>query len=264
MKKVFWILTSVLALALAACGASGKPTAIPTVSLDSASQSSPASSNKATASGIVVPVKKVELAFPISGVVKTVEVSAGDSVKAGQPLVTLETAIFEAKVKETEANVIVEESQVAYFVRVGTSQENLDSAKADVERMKALVEIAKAQLAQATLVAPFDGTIASVDIHPAEYANIGQVIITMGDLSHMQIETTDLSEKNVSSAKIGGQAKVYIQALNNEFKGKITDIARISQTVGGDVVYKVTIELDEQPEGLRWGMSTDVTIQAQE
>ena len=120
------------------------------------------------------------------------------------------------------------------------------------------------QLAQAILTAPFDGTIASVDIHPAEYANAGQVIIKMGDLSHMQIETTDLSEKNIASVKIGSQANVSIQALKNNFKGKVVDIARISQTVGGDVVYKVTIELDEQPEGLRWGMSTDVTIQAQE
>jgi len=264
MKKVFWMFTSVLALMLTACGASTAPKVIPTVSLDSASQSSSASSNKATASGVVVPVKKVELAFPISGVVKTLEVEAGDSVKAGQPLVTLETGILEAKVKEAEANVIVQETQVAYLIRTGTSQENLDSAKADVERMKALVEIAKAQLAQATLAAPFDGTIASVYIHPSEYANAGQIIIKMGDLSHMQIETADLSEKNIASVKIGSQADVSIQALKNDFKGKVVDIARISQTVGGDVVYKVTIELDEQPEGLRWGMSTDVTIQAQE
>ena len=28
----------------------------------------------------------------------------------------------------------------------------------------------------------------------------------------------------------------------------------------GDVVFKVTIELDEQPEGLRWGMSADVNL----
>lgn len=265
MKKVVLIFTCVLALAVTACGSPAAPTAIPTVSLDSASQSSStASSNKATASGIVVPVKKVELAFPLSGAVKTVEVEAGDTVKAGQPLVTLGTAILESKVKEAEANVIIEETQVAYLVRTGTSQENLDSAKADVERMKALVEIAKAQLAQATLAAPFDGTIASVDIHPAEYASAGQVVIKMGDLSHMQIETTDLSEKNIASVKIGSQANVYIEALKNDFKGKVVDIARISQTVGGDVVYKATIELDKQPEDLRWGMSTDVTIQAQE
>jgi hypothetical protein len=31
--------------------------------------------------------------------------------------------------------------------------------------------------------------------------------------------------------------------------------------VGGDVVFKVTIDLDEKPQGLLWGMSTDVNIE---
>jgi len=30
--------------------------------------------------------------------------------------------------------------------------------------------------------------------------------------------------------------------------------------VGGDVVYAVVVELDEQPPNLRWGMSVDVEI----
>jgi lipopolysaccharide/colanic/teichoic acid biosynthesis glycosyltransferase len=34
MKKVFWILISILALVVTACGSSAAPTAIPTVSLD--------------------------------------------------------------------------------------------------------------------------------------------------------------------------------------------------------------------------------------
>ena len=32
-------------------------------------------------------------------------------------------------------------------------------------------------------------------------------------------------------------------------------------TIGGDVVYQVVIALDEQPEGLRWGMSVEVDIE---
>jgi HlyD family secretion protein len=264
MKKVLLILITILALGLSACGASTSKTAIPTVSLDTGSQSSGASSSKATASAIVVPVEKVELSFPLSGLVKTVEVEAGDSVKAGQTLSTLETAILEAKVREAEANVIVEETQVAYLIRSGTSQENLDAAKADVERMKAHVEIAKAQLAQATLVAPIDGTIASVDISPAEFVNPGQIVVVMGDLSHYQIETTDLSEKDVPNMKPGQSVNVFIEALNENFTGKVVDIARISESVGGDVVFKVTIKLDEQPADLLWGMSADVAVQPQE
>jgi RND family efflux transporter MFP subunit len=261
MKNVFWILTVALVFALTACGSSATPTAIPTVALDSGSQTSSVTSGKASASGIVVPVKKVELAFPLSGVVKTVEVTAGDSVTAGQPLVTLETAILEAKVKEADAAVVTEKTQLAYLVRTGSSQERFDAAQAKIDSAQAAADIAKAQLAQATLAAPFDGTIASVKVSPAEFASSGQVVIVMGDLTHFQIETTDLSEKNVHAVKIGQAATVFIDALGQGFSGKVTDIARVSETVGGDVVFKVTVELDKQPEGLRWGMSTEVNVE---
>ena len=266
MKKVLLISVVILMLALSACSTSATPEAIPTVSLDSGAQPavSSSSSGQASASAIIVPVEKVELSFPLSGAVKTVDVEAGDTVKAGDTLVALDTAILEAKVREAEAAVVTEQTQVAYLVRSGEETERLDAAKADVDRAQAAVDIAKAQLAQATLTAPFGGTIASVDVSPAEFVNPGQIVIVMGDLSHFQIETTDLSEKDVPGIKIGQTANVFIEALGQDFSGKVVDIARVSETVGGDVVFKVTIELDNQPEGLRWGMSGDVSIQTQE
>jgi RND family efflux transporter MFP subunit len=247
-------------LALTACGSSATPTAIPTVSLDSASQPS-ASPDSASASAVIVPMQKVELAFPTLGAVKNVEVAAGDSVTANQPLVTLDASILEAKIKEAESNVIIAQTTVTYLKRSGTSQERLDAALADVDRAQTAVDIAKAQLAQATLVAPFDGTIASVEISPAEIANPGQIIVVMGDLSKFQIETTDLSEKNIPAVQVGQSVTIFIDALDAEFTGKVSDIARVSETVGGDVVYKVTIQFDAQPADLRWGMSAEVNIE---
>jgi len=266
MKKEYLIVTTLFALVLSACSARATATSIPTVSLDSSSSTSQPSSfsGGASASGIVVPIKKVELSFPTGGIVKTVEVAAGDSVKANQPLVTLDTAILEARVAEAEAAVITQSTTLKYLQRtvdVGASQERLDAAQANIDSAKAAVDIAKAQLAQATLMAPFDGTVASVDIHSAEFANPGQIIVTMGDLSHLQIQTTDLSEKDVPSIKTGQVAHIFIEAINQEVSGKVTDIARVSTTVGGDVVYTVTIQFDTQPEGLRWGMSAEVKIE---
>ncbi|GAB4541934.1 MAG: hypothetical protein Fur002_11270 [Anaerolineales bacterium] len=254
--SVFFVLA--LALALSACGASATPTAIPTVSLGAATA---ASGGKANASAVVAPISKIELAFPLSGVVKTVEVAEGDEVAAGQPLIALDTAILEARIKEAEAAVVTEQTQVTYLVRTGTDNERLLAAKTDVTRAEAVVEQLKAQLAQATLLAPMSGTVAQLNISPAEVVTPGQIVIVIGDLTRFQIETTDLSEKDAVKIKIGDSVRVYIDALGAEFSGKVKDIARISQTVGGDVVFKVTIELDEQPAGLRWGMSADVKIE---
>jgi hypothetical protein len=40
--------------------------------------------------------------------------------------------------------------------------------------------------------------------------------------------------------------------------GRVIAIAPLADTLGGDVVYQITIELEELPEGLRAGMSVEV------
>ena len=126
--------------------------------------------------------------------------------------------------------------------------------------MRSALEIAKASISQNTLTAPIDGTVVKVDVSPGEYVQPSQSVIVIVDLKNLQIETTDLSELNISTVKIGQPATVYVEALNEEFPGKVSAISPISNTLGGDVVFKVTLQLDEQPEDLLWGMSADVVI----
>jgi RND family efflux transporter MFP subunit len=260
-----------LALLLSACTAmrGSTPTAIPTISLDgngspsnTSSNNSPDDANTVSATAFVVPARTADLSFANVGRVKTVNVKVGDKVKAGQPLVELDTTLLEAKVKEAEANLAVAQVQVDYLKRIGTDEVHLESAQAEADRAQALLDSANTTLAtQSTLVAPFDGTIVSVDISPAETVVPGGVIVTLGDLSRFQVETKDLSERDVPRVQIGQIAHVFIEPLNQEFPGKVVDISRISSTVGGDVVFKVTIDLDQQPQGLLWGMSADAKIE---
>lgn len=269
MKKTLWIIIVALALALTACGGAATATPIPTVSLDvSASDSgSPASASAGTvtASAEVRPVDSVDLSFPLLGTVTTVDVEVGDTVTAGQTLATLDTTIIEARIAEAEASVVAAETQVRYLQRVGVGNayEQIDAAQADVDRAQAVVDQLKATLTQATLTTPISGTIIKVDTALGETANPGQVIFVVADLSHMRIETTDLSERDIPAVQIGQTASVFIDALNQSFEGKVVDIDRQSETVGGDVTYKVTIDLGQQPTGLRWGMSAEVDIQTE-
>lgn len=274
MKKAFLVVFSLLALTLAACGQTNTEEAIPTVVLDSGNSPQPAndqpsSAGSVTASAIVVPAHDANLSFSSIGRVTQVNVQVGDKVKAGDVLVQLDTAVLEAKVREAEANLRYAEIELSYLVRnVGCrgegcapSYKHIEVGEVDVAKAQALLDSAKATLAsESALTAPFAGTVISVDISPYETVTPGQVVIVLGDLSKYQIETTDLSERDVPDVKVGQSAVVFIEALGDEFEGKVVDVARISSEIGGDVVYKVTIELDSQPVGLLWGMSADVEI----
>ena len=269
MKPTIWILFLALTLALAACGGATTPTPIPPVSLDTGVSNSgspaPVFSGGVVASAEVRPVESIELSFPLLGTVETVEVAVGDSVSAGQTLATLDTTIIEARIAEAEASVVTAETNVSYLRRVGVGNayEKIEAAVADVERAQAVVDQLKATLAQATLTTPVSGTVITVDVAPGETVNPGQVIFVIADLNHMRIETTDLSERDIPAVRIGQKASVFIDALNESFMGEVADIDRQSETVGGDVTYKVTVELDKQPAGLRWGMSAEVEIQTE-
>lgn len=268
MKKKYFIVPVVIALLLSACASAAQPTAIPTVSLDggnTATNNQASDADSVSASAVVVPVNDAHLSFSAIGQVTAVDVKVGDKVTAGQTLVILDTTIQEARVREAEANLLAAQVQLKYNKRLGLDEVHLETSEAEVARTQALVDSAKAVLAsQFTLVAPFDGTIISLDVAPAEVVVPGSVVIVLGDLSSYTIETTDLSERDVTRIQIGQPATVFIEALGEEFTGKVTDVARISTTLGGDVVFKVTIELDDQPEGLLWGMSADVEIETAE
>lgn len=267
MKKAYLIVTMLIALVLSACSSIGStPTAIPTVSLsgnnDTPSNNQTQNAEGVSASAILVPIQQAELSFASIGRVKAVNIKVGDQVKTGQVLVELDTALLEARVREAEANLAVAQVQVDYLKRVGTDEVHLESAQAEVDRAQALLDSANTTLSsQSTLVAPFDGTIVSVDISPAETVVPGRVVITLGDLSSFQVETTDLSERDIPRIQIGQTANVFVESLGEEFSGKVSDISRISSTVGGDVVFTVTVDLDQQPQGLLWGMSADVNIE---
>jgi RND family efflux transporter MFP subunit len=214
-----WIIP--LALILAACSPNTTPVAIPTVVLNSNPSSA---SSSVTASGEIVPEPKAQLSFPMTGIVAGVAVQEGDKVTEGQTLVTLDTTILNAKVTEAQAGVTSAETQVRYLKRLGTDQEHIDAAQADVVSAQASFDSAKATLAQATLTAPFDGTIASVQISPAETVVPGQVVIMIGDLSNFRVETTDLSERDITNVKVGQAASVNVKALNQTLTGKVVDV----------------------------------------
>jgi RND family efflux transporter MFP subunit len=226
-----------------------------------------------TASAVVVPAQVSELAFLISGIAKEVPVKEGDSVKAGQTLMVLDTPDLEFAVTEAQAALHSAQTyaDLQKYRRVKDRRngkifydvvpvEYRQRADARVQQAQATLDLVQINLTEGTLAAPFDGVVASLNVIPGEFVSSDQAAVTLATLNTFQIETTDLSERDITNAKIDSPANISIEALNETFKGKVISISPKAETVGGDVVFKVTIAFAEQPENLLWGMTAEVTI----
>jgi HlyD family secretion protein len=148
------------------------------------------------------------------------------------------------------------------LIQAGARPEDIAAAETEVASAEAALTEARAALADTELRAPFAGTVTALEASTGEVVSplTGQTVLTLADLSRLQVETTDLSERDVARVKVGQKATAFVQALGQDIEGTVVRIASQANTVGGDVVYRVIIELNQQPPELRWGMSVDVEI----
>jgi multidrug resistance efflux pump len=183
-----------------------------------------------------------------------VELARGD-FNAIMRRIELEAALI-------SANANLEKAERKYDTLLsGPDPDEVALAEAKLKDAEAQLEVVRSQLGSASLNAPIAGTAVSVDILPGETVLPGQTVFTLADLSELRVETTDLSERDVAQVAVGQDVSVYIEALDLDVPGSVRRISPGADVVGGDVVYTVLIELDEQPANLRWGMTVEVNIE---
>ncbi len=145
-------------------------------------------------------------------------------------------------------------------VQAGATAEEIAAAEAMVSQAETVLQVARAWIDQATLRAPVAGIVTALEIGPGEGVMPGQVVLVLVDLGRLRVQTTDLSELDVARVVEGQRASVYVEPLGVTVEGQVVRIALQAEMIGGDVVYALVVELDEQPPGLRWGMSVEVEI----
>jgi RND family efflux transporter MFP subunit len=202
--------------------------------------------------------------------VATVAVKVGDRVTKGQILATASTADLQSQIDDAVRDYRTAEIQLAQ------AQTQLDDATAtdairqariglysaqtgDAHARTALATL-RAQLAFATLAAPEAGIVTVVAIQAGADAPSGAAITIAGGTLEV---TTSVVESDVASISTGQAATITVAALAGAtIDGTVTSIAPTGSagSNGGVVSYAVEVALASPPDGLRAGMSADVTI----
>lgn len=167
-------------------------------------------------SGLIEPIRSAELRPEVDGVVTTLNVTEGDVVDAGQALISLASAVQEARValaaaaaseaRIAQADVILSHARsaaarIASAAKRGAApkwevrQANNRVAEAEAER-RLVVDLAAADdkrlsleqavLAQHTLKAPFPGMITELRVAAGETATRSDTVMILTDFSEME------------------------------------------------------------------------------
>ena len=138
--------------------------------------------------------------------------------------------------------------------------EALAQAQAQVKQDEASLQQVQVQLAQASVVAPFDGTVADI------YAQLGQSVgsstqaLALADLSHLDIAIT-LSEVDEPKVQAGQPVQVALDAEPGAvLTGTVTEVDLVGVTTQGVVNYGAMVTLSDPSGTIRPGMNASANI----
>jgi HlyD family secretion protein len=131
---------------------------------------------------------------------------------------------------------------------------------ADVAAAEARVNAAKATLAQALILAPFDGTVTQASPTVGDQVSPSTVAFRLDDLSNLLVDV-QVSEVDINNVKIGQGATLTFDAiLDKEYHGEVVEVGQAGDTVQGVVNFTVTVKLTDADEAVKPGMTAAVNV----
>jgi HlyD family secretion protein len=142
----------------------------------------------------------------------------------------------------------------------GPQSADIAAAVAQVESARAQVGLAELALAEATLVAPFDGEVAEINLKVGEVPTPGRPAIVLTDLSRMHVNVT-VDEVDISRIVAGQPVTLTLDALpSTTLTGRVETIAPLAVTQSAVTSYRVRIGINAGDQRVRPGMSTNADI----
>jgi len=206
-----------------------------------------------------------EIGGRVTGVIHTI----GDRVQNGTPVLKLDDelkaiAVQQAAAQRLAAEAALEKAQIdlkrteQLYKDNAVTKSQLELAQLQVKSMDASLKgaqsaesLAKRQLADATIKAPFSGVISSRYVNLGEMLNQGTRVFTLVDDSKLKLRM-NISEVDITSLKVGDKVSIHVDAVSNaNLKGTVTAISSKADQARS---YAVEVEIANGDHALKSGM----------
>lgn len=205
----------------------------------------------------------VQISPEIAGRVESVEFEEGDTVSKGDTLIQLDDdklrqqydsarySLEEAEAslrnaRQTyERNKRLRDQDVISAQQFDDSREAFESAQARVQRLEAQVAEARENLEDATIKAPFDGSIGSREIDAGNYVQPGTVLTTLYKLDPLEVRFT-VAERFSGRARRGQSVNVHVTAYpGTSFPGEVYFVSPSVREQTRDLLIKARLPNDD-------------------
>jgi multidrug efflux pump subunit AcrA (membrane-fusion protein) len=202
-----------------------------------------------------------------SGRLKSINVTVGQEVEAGDLLVELETGDLEHQINLQRLNVERKGLEYKKALIEGSGPIDLRLREINLEQENMVLDSMESRFEDSLLYSPITGIVTFVEkLDTGGYINAYQSIITVVDPTSMQLTYIAIDSKEIIPIQAGMPATLKYRG--QEYTGKVLQspsnapIAADNTQAESNAV-KIIVGMDKQPEGVQIGHSAELVIELQ-
>jgi len=240
------------------------------------------------ASGVLHPVRRVDVGAQVSGQLKRLRVRLGDRVERDQLLAEIDSRLVESDLKIAGTDLEALQAELLLAEQEYTRQQILQQAEAtsgrDWQRAVAarqeqrasrdvlLARVSKARhsisqqqarLAYTRITAPLEGEVLEITTLEGQTVIAAQQapkILTLGDLSRMEVRA-QVSEADIERIRLGQRAYFYLLGSPEQrHYGVVREIQPTAEKINNAMFFHVLFDVDNAARMLRTNMTAMVGI----
>lgn len=228
--------------------------------------------------GTLTSARQAALSPRVSGLIRAVNVDAGDTVDVGDTVVELDDTLATLELERNQAAIAEQQVQLAEARRLFNEAQQLleertlaptqahaaearvKSAEAALQRLQ-VEQQRLAELVERHIVpAPFAAMVASKLVEVGEWVETGTAMLELVETDHLRLDV-QVPQERYTSVNTGMPVTIQADASlpQNEIKAKVS--ARVASQDTSGRTFLVRIELDNPDDQLTPGMSARATFE---
>ena len=196
-----------------------------------------------------------------SGVVREILHEEGDDVKAGEVLLLLEDDDQKLRLKQAKQSLASAEREFKRLSKMKTagavSPNEWETANNNFLTAKTDVELAELALSYTRIAAPFDGRVVWREVDLGAHVSTGNLLFRMMAI-HPLLVRVHVPANRIGRVAKGQSVELKVDSVSEIQQGIIELVSPIVDPTTGTV--KVTVRLDDYPDGVRPGDFTEIKM----